>query len=140
MITLPTSDVSARVERAEPALNSTTPLEAQGLISGPRDWLNRFEWLAVILVALCAIALHVQFVTKVGGLWRDETNSVNLATLPSFGHIWSLLEYDSFPIVFVTVLRVWTAVFGSGNDAALRVLGLLIGLGVLGVFFAARVR
>lgn len=95
--------------------------------------------MAVVLVALCAIALHVQFITNVGGLWRDETNSVNLATLPSLGHIWSLLEYDSFPIVFVTVLRMWTAVFGSGNDAALRALGLLTGLGVLGVLFATRV-
>jgi hypothetical protein len=132
MITLPTSDASAVTE---PTLNSTTRLKAQDLIYSPRDWLNRFEWLAVVLVALFATALHVQFVTNVGGLWRDETNSINLATLPSFGHIWSLLEYDSFPIVFVTVLRVWTAVFGSGNDAALRALGLLIGLGVLGVLF-----
>jgi hypothetical protein len=135
MITLPTNDASAEAERAEPARHSTERREAQNLTSRARDWLVRLEWLAVILVALCAIALHVHFITSVGGLWRDETNSVNLATLPSFGQIWRLLEYDSFPIVFVTVLRVWTAVFGSGNDAALRALGLLIGLGVLGVLF-----
>ena len=135
MIALPTNDASIEAERAEPAMNSTKRLEARNLISSARDWLTRLEWLAVVLVALCAIALHVQFITNVGGLWRDETNSVNLATLPSLGHIWSLLEYDSFPIVFVTVLRMWTAVFGSGNDAALRALGLLTGLGVLGVLF-----
>jgi hypothetical protein len=135
MITLPTNDASAEAERAEPAMHSTERREAQYLTSRARDWLVRLEWLAVILVALCAIALHVHFITSVGGLWRDETNSVNLATLPSFGQIWRLLEYDSFPIVFITVLRVWTAVFGSGNDAALRALGLLIGLGVLGVLF-----
>jgi hypothetical protein len=132
MITLPSNGASVRVE---PALNSTKRVQARSPISRACYWLNRFEWLAVILVVLCATALHIQFVTNVGGLWRDETNSVNLATLPSFGQIWSLLEYDSFPIVFVTVLRVWTAVFGSGNDDALRALGLLIGLGVLGVLF-----
>jgi hypothetical protein len=135
MTTLPSNGPSVQAERAEPALNSAKRLEAQSPISRACYWLNRFEWLAVVLVALCATALHIQFVTNVGGLWRDEANSVNLATLPSFGQIWSLLEYDSFPIVFVTVLRVWTAVFGSGNDDALRALGLLTGLGVLGVLF-----
>jgi hypothetical protein len=135
MIALPTNDESAETERDDAAMNSARRREAQNLTSKTRDWLIRLEWLAVILVALCAIALHVHFITSVGGLWRDETNSVNLATLPSFPQIWSLLEYDSFPIVFVTVLRVWTAVFGSGNDAALRTLGLFIGLGVLGVLF-----
>ena len=135
MITLPINGARVEAERAEPALNSTKRLGAQSPISTACYWLNRFEWLAVVLVALCATALHIQFVTNVGGLWRDETNSVNLATLPSFGQIWSLLEYDSFPIVFVTVLRMWTAVFGSGNDDALRALGLLVGLGVLGVLF-----
>jgi hypothetical protein len=135
MITFPTSETSAKAERGGLDMNSITLLKAQDLVAGRHDWLNRLEWLAVVLVALCATALHVQFVTKVGGLWRDEANSVNLATLPSFGQIWSLLEYDSFPIVFATILRGWAAVFGSGNDAALRALGLLIGLGVLAVLF-----
>ena len=135
MITLPFNDASAQAERAESAIHSGKRLTAQDLVSTARDWLNRLEWLAVVLVTLCAIALHVRFITNVGGLWRDETNSVNLATLPSFGEIWSLLEYDSFPVVFVSLLRVWTALFGSGSDTALRALGLLIGLGVLGVLF-----
>lgn len=135
MITLPLSETSAKAKHAESAVNSRKRPEARNRIIRTCDWLNRLEWLVVTLIALCAIALHVQFVTNVGGLWRDETNSVNLANLPSFRHIWGLLEYDSFPIVFVTVLRIWTAVFGSENDASLRALGFLIGLGVLGVLF-----
>jgi hypothetical protein len=145
MIALPTEEESAGKKLDDVAMNSARRREAQDPTFKPRDWLVLLEWLAVTLVALCAIALHVHSITSVGGLWRDETNSVNLATLPSFGQIWSLLEYDSFPIVFVTVLRGWTELFGAENDAALRALGLLIGLGVLGVlcrnarFLGARV-
>jgi len=85
----------------------------------------------VLLLALLAIALHLRFVSHVGGLWRDEANSANLATLPSLGEIWHLLDYDSFPILFFAVLRTWSGVFGPNNDAALRALGCIMGLGVL---------
>jgi hypothetical protein len=135
MIAPPAIDERAEAKRDDSALNSTRRPEAQKRTFQSRDWLVRLEWFAFILIGLCAIALHVRFITHVGGLWRDEANSVNLATLPSFGQIWSLLEYDSFPILFAIVLRVWTAVFGVENDAALRALGLFIGLGVIGVLF-----
>jgi len=91
----------------------------------------RCEWLAVAVVALIAISLHVRFVTHVGGLWRDEANSAQLAALPTFGDVASNLDYDSFPILFFALLRSWTAIFGFGNDAALRILGFVIGVAVL---------
>ena len=99
-------------------------------------WLTRLEWLAAILVVLTATLFHIRFVTEVGGLWRDETNSINLATLPTFAELWRLLDYDSFPVLYFAVLRVWAGIFGAGNDEALRALGLLIGLGVLGALWA----
>lgn len=99
-------------------------------------WLERLEWCALALVALFAAALHARFVTEVGGLWRDETNSVNLATLPTFAEVWRFLDYDSFPVLYFAVLRAWTGIFGAGNDEALRALGLLIGLGGLAVLWA----
>jgi hypothetical protein len=98
-------------------------------------WLNRLECAAVALLALLATALHVRFATNVGGLWRDEANSVNLATLPSFVEMWRVLDYDSFPILFFAVLRGWTAIFGADDDLALRALGLIIGLGILGTLW-----
>jgi uncharacterized membrane protein len=87
------------------------------------------------LLSLVAIALHVRFVTTVGALWRDETNSVNLANLTSFREIWQFLDYDSFPILFFAVLRGWTAMFGLDNDTALRALGLLTGCAIIGVLW-----
>ena len=91
----------------------------------------------VTLLALLVTALHVRFVTNVGGLWRDEANSVNLATLPSFAEMWRVLDFDSFPILFFAVLRGWTAIFGANDDLALRVLGLITGLGILGAAWAS---
>lgn len=99
----------------------------------------RIEWLVVLLTALLAAALHVRFVTHVGGLWRDEANSVHLATLPSFVEVLHFLDYDSFPVLFFAVLRGWSLVFGSDNDAALRALGCFTGFAVLGaLWFNAR--
>ena len=110
--------------------------EERSPANGPAFWIQRLEWLAALLVTVFAVAIHLRFVTNVGGLWRDETNSVNLATLSSLGEMWRSLEYDSFPILYFFVLRAWTGIFGAGNDAALRALGLIIGLGVLGVLWA----
>ena len=99
-------------------------------------WLNRLECAAVALLALLVTALHVRFATNVGGLWRDEANSVNLATLHSFAEMWRVLDYDSFPMLFFAVLRGWTAIFGANDDLSLRVLGLITGLGILGALWA----
>lgn len=104
--------------------------------NAPAVWITRLEWLVALLVTAFSIALHVRFVTNVGGLWRDETNSLNLAALPSLSEIWRFLEYDSFPILYFFVLRLWTGVFGAGNDAALRVLGLIVGLAIIGILWA----
>jgi hypothetical protein len=100
-------------------------------------WLNVFESVTVTLLALLVTALHVRFATNVGGLWRDEANSVNLATLPSFAEMWRVLDFDSFPMLFFAVLRGWTAIFGANDDLALRVLGLITGLGILGAAWAS---
>jgi hypothetical protein len=140
MITLPTCAAAAGLEPADSELHCTTPFTGEDRAAGLRSgWATRSEWLAVVLLTLFATALHVRFATHVGGLWRDETNTVNFATLPTFGEMWRLLEYDSFPILFSSVLRGWLGVFGSDNDAALRALGCMIGLAVLGaLWFNAR--
>jgi hypothetical protein len=135
----PTSDAGADVDPAERAPDSPTLSKASNGMLCLWGWVNRLEWLAVLLIALLAVALHVRFVTHVGGLWRDETNSVNLATLPRFADVLHFLDYDSFPILFFAVLRGWLGVFGSDNDAALRALGCIIGFAVLGaLWFNAR--
>jgi branched-subunit amino acid transport protein AzlD len=136
---LQTRDRSAHLEPIRPASRSPNLSERRDGESYLWRWINRLEWLVVSLTALLAAALHVRFVTHVGGLWRDETNSVHLATLPSLADVLHFLDYDSFPILFFPVLRAWLGVFGSHNDGALRALGCIIGFAVLGaLWFNAR--
>jgi uncharacterized membrane protein len=139
LLPAPTSEAEIEVEPAELASDSPALSKGRDVMLSLWGWITRLEWLAVLLTALLAAALHVRFVSHVGGLWRDEANSVHLATLPSFAEVWHFLDYDSFPILFFGVLRGWLGVFGSDNDAALRTLGCLTGFAVLGIlWFNAR--
>ncbi len=116
------------VERAS---GTSSAASARSFAARASPWVRRLEWATVILVGCLSVALHLRFVTSVGGLWRDEANSAHLATLPAFADVCHFLDYDSFPILFFTILRGWLGVFGADNDAALRALGFVIGLGVL---------
>ncbi|HEX8281040.1 MAG TPA: hypothetical protein VF551_06665, partial [Chthoniobacterales bacterium] len=119
----------------EPAPAATAEARGAQLTAAFTRWLGRAEFFTAALITLVAVALHVRFVTHVGGLWRDETNSVNLANLASFAEIWRNLDFDSFPILFFAVLRTWTAMWGMENDAALRALGCMTGLAIIAVLW-----
>jgi hypothetical protein len=101
--------------------------------------LRKLEWNLAVLVTGIAVVLHVLFALHAGALWRDEAGVVNLATMPTLSDVWNNLYFDSFPVFWPVILRVWTAV-GLGSDAGLRCLGLIIGLMILGtLWFNARV-
>ncbi len=131
VLTLTGAGIETELRAADPSLDC-----AGTLSNSVGCWLRRLEWAVGIIIVTVAITLHIRFVTHVGGLWRDETNSVNLATLPTFAEVWHFLDYDSFPILYFALLRTWAGIFGAGNDEALRALGLLIGLSVLGALWA----
>jgi len=120
-----------RAGQSRPIDQSHRNFQHSDLFPRLATWIGILDWFVVAMVAVAAVALHVRFVTHVGGLWRDEANSVQLASLPRLGDVWHFLEFDSFPLLYFTVLRFWTAVFGAHNDSALRALGLLTGLGIL---------
>ena len=69
-----------------------------------------------------------------GGLWRDEVNTINLATLPTWHDVWQFHNQDSFPLLFAATARIWSGFFGSGDDS-IRILGLIIGLAVVAAFW-----
>lgn len=94
-------------------------------------WTGRTELAAACLLSLFIVALHLAFRASAGPLWRDEVNSINMATLATVPDIWDHLKWDSFPILFSLVLRGW-ANLGGGSDAGLRLFGLLVGLLLLG--------
>jgi hypothetical protein len=101
--------------------------------------LARCGLAVAILATLAALHLHWVSFRRAGGLWRDEIAITNIATLPSLGAMWGALPHDHCPVLFATVLRGWSAMFG-GTDTALRTLGLIIGLVLLAsVWLAGRI-
>jgi hypothetical protein len=73
------------------------------------------------------VFLHIQYRIHAGALWRDELNSIALATMPTFRELWQNFQFDSLPLVWIGVLRLLHAL-GVETDAALRMVGLSVGL------------
>ena len=88
------------------------------------------------LATIAAIHLHWVSFVWAGGLWRDEIAATNIARLPSLGAMWNALPHDHCPILFASVIRIWSGTFG-GTDVALRVMGFAIGMFLLGSLWLA---
>ena len=86
--------------------------------------------LAVIGTAV-AIYLHILFAMNAGALWRDEVNSLEVATMRTFAEMWASLSFDSFPALFFVILRLFAGVPASVSDGSLRVFGAAIGVLIL---------
>jgi hypothetical protein len=93
------------------------------------NWLTRAEWAVCLCATLSAIGLHVIYLTHAGGLWRDETSSVNLATMPTVGEMWRALDV---PVFFPATLRCWWAIGLGSTDLGFRCFGFLTALLLLG--------
>lgn len=92
-----------------------------------------------LLLVLCAVALHGITALSAGALWRDEVNSIQQARLPSWGALWRSLEYDSFPALYPSILRIWSADTRAASDAGLRLFGFVTGLVLLAsIVFVAK--
>jgi hypothetical protein len=90
------------------------------------------EWWLAVLATIAVLALHLFFLNRIGGLWRDEVNSVSIAQ----GQLSQLTE-DSFPVLFPLLLRGWSALGLGGSDLAVRCFGVLLGLCLTAAFWLA---
>lgn len=94
--------------------------------------------IVAVALTLLSLFLHFQNFRHAGALWRDEVNTVELASEPSLSSIYSNLHFDSFPILWVILLRSFMRLAGS-DDTALRGLGLIVGtLSIATVWMNAR--
>ena len=93
---------------------------------------SRLEWVGAILITVAIVALHIHFYLHVGGLWRDEINTVNLAR----SHSLVTMSHDSFPVLMPALVSVWDAIGFGTTDHGLRLIGLLCGLGLPAAFWA----
>jgi len=113
-------------ERNGSALKTSAKLPSPGQ-GGLRRKLCQPEVLAALLISLLAVWLHLTFLNHAGGLWRDEVNVVNLGGRASLGE----MAKDSFPVLMPLLVHGWTALGLGAGDLGLRVLGIMIGLGLL---------
>jgi len=86
------------------------------------------EVLATLGGTLLAATLLVLAAMNVGPLWRDEVNSANVAQMPSLHALWHNLSFESFPLLWLLLLRGWAFLGLADSDAGIRVLGLYVGL------------
>ena len=98
-----------------------------------KTFLLQPEWAAALLLTAVIVALHFYFWLHVGGLWRDEVNSVNLAG----SHSLAAMEKDSFPLLMPLSLHIWIALGLGNSDLHLRLFGLLVGLGILAALWGS---
>jgi hypothetical protein len=82
---------------------------------------------ALIGTAFSAMLL-VLTAMNAGPLWRDETNTFNLAHMHSLRDIWDNLRFESFPLLWPLVVRGFGMLGLADSDMGIRILGLGVGL------------
>jgi hypothetical protein len=105
----------------------------QESVIGLRRFVCRPDFLLAGLVTLTAVSFHVVFLLHAGGFWRDEVNTINVASRHSLGE----MANDSFPILMPLVVRGWLALGSGHSDESLRCLGTLVGLCLLAALWLA---
>src|SRR2546423_2480598 len=103
------------------------------------EMLRRIEYIVGIILSIFAITLLVIRATHAGALWRDECDSVATASAPNFSELLRHFQFGSFPLPFVLGLRGYLTIIGN-SDASLRLLGALVGAGLLVVGWWSAVR
>jgi hypothetical protein len=96
--------------------------------------------LVVGLVATAvAVVLLFTFLTHATALWRDEVSSVNTQMSPTFAEMWRRAEFESFPLLWMLLLRGWIALGAGATDAGLRLFGSIGVVSLIAaIWFAAR--
>ncbi|MEI8288983.1 MAG: glycosyltransferase family 39 protein [Verrucomicrobiota bacterium] len=102
-----------------------------------RRKLSSFELAVAVVFSVAAMVLQWVSWQHVGPLWRDEICVVNIATLPTLGMVWEAMPHDHCPMLFLLLVRGWTAVGMGNSDLDLRVLGLVCGFVLLAALWLA---
>ena len=86
------------------------------------------ETAAALIGTVFSGILLVLTAMNAGPLWRDETNTFNLAHMPSLRDIWHNLQFESCPLLWPLLVRGCGTLGLTDGDMGIRILGLGIGL------------
>ena len=101
----------------------------------PLGALGWAELGAALLSTVVFVVLIVRFATDAGPLWRDEVSTLQLTTRPSYADVLRSLSLDSSPVLYPTLLRGWTSLWGADRDEVLRVFGLGVAAAAVGALW-----
>ncbi len=100
--------------------------------------LKRAEWILGVILSATVLFLLMVRGTHAGALWRDECAAVQLARMPSFADISRNFQHEAFPLLFPTMVRGYTGIFGT-SDGALRCFGTGAGVVLIcALWFSSR--
>jgi hypothetical protein len=86
------------------------------------------ETAAALVGTTFSAMLLVLMAMNAGPLWRDETNTLNLAHMLSLRDIWHNLQFDSCPLLWPLLVRGCGMLGLTNGDIGIRILGLGVGL------------
>ena len=100
--------------------------------TGEPEPAKRLEWGVAAVAVLLILCFHFVFWLRAGALWRDEVNTLQMATWPSVREICDSLQYDSFPLFSSLALpRLGSQPTGGETDFGLRAFGFIVGIAIL---------
>jgi hypothetical protein len=94
------------------------------------DRPGRGLWLAALSVTVAMVALHVWLWFHAGAFCGDEVQVINLAQTPL-----TQMARDSFPVLLPVLVSGWIGAGLADSDPHLRLLGLVVGLGIVGTLW-----
>src|SRR6266516_5811865 len=86
------------------------------------------ETVAALMGTTFSAILLVLTAMNAGPLWRDETNTFNLARMPLLEDIWHNLHFESCPLLWPMLVRGCGVLGLTDGDMSIRIFGLSIGL------------
>src|SRR3982751_4248347 len=86
------------------------------------------ETAVALIGSVFSAILLVLTAMNAGPLWRDETSTFNLAHMASLRDVWHNLQFDSYPLLWLLMIRACGTLGLTDSDMAIRILGLGIGL------------
>ena len=102
-------------------------------MSRPHGALAWAELAAALLISALIVFLNVRFSTHAGPLWRDEVSTLRLATQPTYADVARSLSFDSAPLLFPTLVRLWSSSLSGGDqDGPMRAFGLGVATAMVG--------
>lgn len=83
------------------------------------------KWSVFAAMMVIVFVILIKLFTNVGGFWRDEVSTLALVNKASIADVYSSLEIDSYPPLYVVLIRCWIAL-GLGSTAlGIQIFGFL---------------